>query len=165
MTDDIKFRRNGAQRVIDWSDQASTFLTKGEYMIKEFVEKFERNKSKVEVCFREKHPEDYKEVVKNVVSVLADDEYGSIGIDPERIHVIDDGDYQGMLLFVIAETGNPPSDYWYVAVSYGSCSGCDTLQNIRSYSDEKPTDEQVKDYMTLALHIVQGLKKIRDDEC
>jgi hypothetical protein len=135
---------------------------KGFKMIKEFAEKFESNKAKVEGFFREKHPEDYKEVVKNVVSVLADDEYGSI--DPERIHVIDDGDYQGTLLFVIAATGYQPSDYWYVKVSYGSCSGCDTLQSISGYSDERPNDEQIKDYMTLALHIVQGLKKMGDDE-
>lgn len=130
-------------------------------MIKEFVEKFESNKAKVEGFFREKHPEDYKEVVKNVVSVLTDDEYESI--DPERIYVIDDSDYHGTLLFVIAATGYQPSDYWYVKVSYGSCSGCDTLQSISNYSDEKPNDEQVKDYMTLALHIVQGLKKMEDD--
>ncbi len=133
-------------------------------MIKEFVEKFENNKAKIEDLFREKHPNDYKEVVKNVVSVLTDDEYGSI--DPERIHVIDDGDYQGTLLFIIAATGYQPSEYWYVKVYYGSCSGCDTLESIRDYSDGKPTDEQVKDYMTLALHIVQGLKKTGDDiEC
>lgn len=49
-------------------------------------------------------------------------------------------------------------------VGYGSCSGCDTLEAIRDYSSEKPTPEQVKDYMALALHIVQGLKKMGDDE-
>jgi hypothetical protein len=132
-------------------------------MIKEFVEKFENNKSKLEALFREKHPDDYAEVVKNVVSILTDDDDYSV-IDPERIHVIDDGDYQGTLLFVIAAKGYQPNDYWYVKVSYGSCSGCDTLQGIRNYEDDKPNDEQVKDYMTLALHIVQGLKKMGDED-
>jgi len=47
--------------------------------------------------------------------------------------------------------------------TYGSCSGCDTLQAIQGYSDESPSDEQVKDYMELALHIVQGLKKMEDE--
>ena len=131
-------------------------------MIQEFVEKFEKDKVKLEDMFRSKHPENYKEVVKNVVSVLTDDEpYDSI--DPERIHSVDDGDYQGTLVFIIGAKGYQPSDYWYVKVSYGSCSGCDTLQAINGYSDTAPSEEQVQDYMTLALHIVQGLKKMGED--
>jgi hypothetical protein len=35
---------------------------------------------------------------------------------------------------------------------------------IRSYSDGPPQDEQVRDYMTLALHIVQGLREMGDSE-
>lgn len=31
------------------------------------------------------------------------------------------------------------------------------------YSDEAPTDAQVNDYMTLALHIVQGIKAMQED--
>ena len=49
-------------------------------------------------------------------------------------------------------------------VGYGSCSGCDTLEGIRHYNDDKPTEEQVRDYMTLALHIVQGMKRMGDGE-
>ena len=132
-------------------------------MIKEFVERFENNRDKLAELFRNKHPDNYEEVVKNVVSIVTDiNEYDSI--DPERIHVVDDGDYQGTLVFVIGAKGYQPSDYWYVKVGYGSCSGCDTLQSIREYDDKPPTEEQVKDYMTLALHIVQGLKKMGDDE-
>ena len=33
-------------------------------------------------------------------------------------------------------------------VGYGSCSGCDTLEGIRYYNDDKPTEEQVRDYAT-----------------
>ena len=81
---------------------------------------------------------------------------------PERIHKIDDGDYQGTLLFVIAAKGYQPSKYWAVSVGYGSCSGCDTLEGIKSDGDygESPNKQQIADYMTLALHIVQGLKQI-----
>ena len=78
--------------------------------------------------------------------------------DPERIHRIDDGNYQGTLVYVIGEKGYQPDKYWYVKVDYGSCSGCDTLEGIRDYTDDAPTDEQAKDYMTVALHIVQGMK-------
>jgi hypothetical protein len=93
------------------------------------------------------------------------DRYGEP--DPTRIHQIDDGDYQGTLLFVIAASGYQPSDYWYVKVGYGSCSGCDTLQAIDGYggySDEAPSKDQVDDYMTLALHIIQGLKSMQGEQ-
>lgn len=130
-------------------------------MIKEFVELYLKRKSELEELFRAKHPDDYKEVVKNVITVLKTDDYDSIS--PGLIHEIDDGDYQGTLVYVIGAEGYQPSDYWYVKVGYGSCSGCDTLQAIREYSDEPPTQEQIKDYMTLCLHIVQGLKKMGDD--
>ncbi len=130
-------------------------------MIQEFVTKWEARKHLIEAKFREKHPGDYSEIVKSVVSVLAD-ENGYGDMDAEKIHKIDDGDYQGTLLFIIPEKCYQPSKYWAVYVGYGSCSGCDTLQSINGYSDEKPTDEQVKEYMTLALHIVQGLKLIGD---
>jgi hypothetical protein len=131
-------------------------------MIQEFVDKFMEGKVQIEDAFKEKAPESYKEIVEKVISLLHDDDaYDSV--DPERIHEIDDGDYQGTLLYVIAASGYQPDDYWYVKVGYGSCSGCDTLESISGYSDEKPTDDQVKDYMTLALHIVQGLKKMGED--
>lgn len=132
-------------------------------MITEFVERFMAGKPKLEAMFSEEHPDNYKAIVEAVVTLLNNGEdYGSP--DPERIHELDDGEYQGTLVYVIAASGYQPSNYWYVKVSYGSCSGCDTLERIRDYWGDKPTEEQVRDYMTLALHIVQGLKKMGDDE-
>lgn len=132
-------------------------------MIQEFVNRYMDKKDLLSATFAE-HPEDYKEIVKNVISVITeDDDYGDFNPDPERIHEIDDGNCQGSLVYVIGAKGYEPSDYWYVKVGYGSCSGCDTLESIKGYIDEPSTDEQVKDYMTLALHIVQGLKKMGDD--
>lgn len=133
-------------------------------MDKKIVAAWDANKAKVQAFFEAGHPESYKAVIAAVVQMLHDasDEYAKP--DPERIHEIDDSHYQGTLVYVIGATGYQPSDYWYVKVSYGSCSGCDTLEGIRSHSDGKPTEEQVRDYMTLALHIVQGLKKMSDDE-
>lgn len=131
-------------------------------MIQKFVDRFMQKKPELVEFFSAKHPEDYQEIVKKVVEVLADE--GSFsGPDPERITVIDHGHYQGTLLFVIAEKGYQPDDYWYVMVSYGSCSGCDTLQAIRGYNDQ-PDEQQVNNYMTLALHIVQRLKKMENDD-
>ena len=47
---------------------------------------------------------------------------------------------------------------------YGSCSGCDTLLGINEYEDGLPNEEQVKDYMTLCLHLIQKLKPLTDTE-
>jgi hypothetical protein len=133
-------------------------------MITEFVKRFDAARDALRAQFAAAHPESYEAIVRAVIEVVrdADDEYDSP--DPARIHVIDDGDYQGTLLFVIAAGGYQPSDYWYVKVGYGSCSGCDTLEAIRNYDDEPPTAEQAEQYLTLALHIVQGLKKMGDEE-
>jgi len=128
-------------------------------MIKEFVEKWEDGKPAVEQKFRQSHPDTYEDIVKTVIEVLGAGEDYDVP-DPDRIHVITDGDYQGTLLFIIGAKGYQPHDYWAVKVYYGSCSGCDTLQGIRDYEDDPPNPEQVKDYMTLALHIVQELKKL-----
>lgn len=130
-------------------------------MIKKFVKRFEASEETLREVFRKEHPEDYRDIVKHVVQVLHDDSYGSIS--PDLIHEINDGSYQGTLLYVIGSGEYQPSDYWYVKVGYGSCSACDTLQCIRDYSEEKPTEQQVNDYMTLALHIVQSLKKMSED--
>ena len=131
-------------------------------MIQNFIDRFTTNQAAIEAKFRAAHPESYEDVVRVVVDAVKGDEYDHM--DPSRIHTIDDGDYQGTLLFVIASSGYQPSKYWYVKVGYGSCSGCDTLQDIRGYTDEPVTDQQLRDYMTLALHIVQGLKEMSDDE-
>lgn len=131
-------------------------------MIQEFVDRFMAAKPRLMEEFSAHHPEDYKEIVRAVVTALNGE--AGWGPDPDRIHQIDDGDYQGTLVFVIAAQGYQPSDYWYVKVGYGSCSVCDTLQAISSYSSEPPTAEQARDYWTLALHIVQGMKKMGDDE-
>jgi hypothetical protein len=131
-------------------------------MIQEFVKCWDQRKGEIEAKFRVKHPDDYEEIVRAVVEILGDgDSYRKP--DPTRIHSIDDGHYQGTLVFVIGADGYQPDDYWFVKVGYGSCSGCDTLEAISGYSDEPPTDEQVSQYMTLALHILQGLKEMKEE--
>ena len=133
-------------------------------MEKDLIKRYFENKEQVLKAFTEKHPKDYAEIVEAVIKAIYGDDVGHFGLpDPERIHQIDDGDCQGTLVFVIAGDGCQPQDYWYVKVSYGSCSGCDTLQRISNYSHETPSREQIADYMTLALHIVQGLKKMGED--
>ena len=128
-------------------------------MIQKFIDRYMGRKGELKALFASKHPEDYKSIVQAVVKVLHDESDDECP-DPERVHEIDDGDYQGTLVYIIGATGYQPSTYWAVMVNYGSCSGCDTLESIRHYSNETPTDDQVNDYMTLALHIAQGIKPI-----
>lgn len=130
-------------------------------MIKEFVDKWEANKKAIRSVFQRRHPDRYSDIVRAVIEAISHgEEYD--WPDPERIVEIDHGDYQGMLLYVIGAKGYQPSTYWFVTVDYGSCSGCDTLQEIKDLNweaeDTVPTSKQVDQYMTLALHIVQGIK-------
>ena len=129
-------------------------------MDKAIVAAWDENKAKVQAVFEAAHPKDYKTVIRSVVQMLHDasDEYTKP--DPERIHEIDDGDYQGTLVYVIGATGYQPDDYWYVKVSYGSCSVSHPLEAIRNYEDGVPSEDQVKQYMLLALYVVQGMRQM-----
>lgn len=97
----------------------------------------------------------YDDIVRIVIDAIHEDNDDP---NPNAIHEIDDGDYQGTLLFVIPEDLYQPYDYWYVKVAYGSCSGCDTLLSILYGSDDR--EQQINDLFTLALHILQRLKKM-----
>lgn len=136
-------------------------------MIQTFVDCFISKEQEVRTYFAHKHPETYREIVELVIKTIQGSaKYAWTEPDPEKIHEIDDGDYQGTLLYVIPAKGYQPNDYWYVKVYYGSCSGCDTLQNIFSEGKygEPPNPEQVKEYYQLALNVVQNLKPMQEIE-
>lgn len=129
-------------------------------MIEKFVRIWDEHKEEVEEVYRANHPNDYFSIVENIITLLNkyDEDYNKPSTE---IHAINDGDYQGTLLFLIPTDTYQPDEYYYVKVYYGSCSGCDTLGAIRSYEyDKAPSEEQVKDYMMLSLHIIQCLKMI-----
>ena len=132
-------------------------------MIQVFVDRFMERKAKLRELLS-KRPDSYKAILEILVDVVSDGEDGSYGeeLDKSRIHEIDDGDYQGTLVFVIGACGYQPSAYWYTRVSYGSCSGCDTLQAVRGWDDEISKDE-IDGYETLALHMLQAMKRMGDD--
>ena len=88
-----------------------------------------------------------------------------LGIEDMRTHEIDDGDYQGTMIYLItdADIYQPnPTNYYVTYVAYGSCSCCDTLQGIQADGDyfDYPTNDQLDQYMTLCLHMVQRMKKL-----
>ncbi len=130
-------------------------------MIQNFVDCFMDARETIKTDLRTNPPRGYDDLVKRLIVVLANvhDDHGSP--DPERIHIIDDGDYQGTQLYIIAAQGYQPSTYWAIFVDYGSCSGCDTFESISSLSyGDTLTDEQVDEYWTLMLHMVQSMKAI-----
>ncbi len=81
--------------------------------------------------------------------------------DNSRISAINDGSYQGTMLFLIPIKDDCPAanDYLMSYICYGSCSICDTLERIQnlfylgSYP-KFPVEQQVKDYMMLCKDIV-----------
>lgn len=127
-------------------------------MIQPFVDRFMAAEADLMAEFRATRPESYEALVTRLVQVLAaGDKYRDP--DPARITVIDHGDYQGTLLFVIAAGGYQPDQFWTIKVSYGSCSGCDTFQAIRGWSDEI-SEQEARDYWTLMLHMVQQMREV-----
>ena len=145
-------------------------------MIREFVEHWEKNKDNLR-DYLKTHPQEgygeYKDLVKLLFDHVINPErekpsywhYNS-AYNTDNILVIDDGDYQGTLIFILHENAYQPgvAEYVYTHVYYGSCSGCDTLLGISSYSSDLPTDEQVEDYMELCLHLLQHCKRMVDEE-
>ena len=100
-------------------------------------------------------------VVKHILNGDIDESSEYEQWDDTRITIVDNGDYQGTLLFIIPQKTYQPQEFEYLItyVNYGSCSGCDTLQSIQLFSGDKPTDSQLKDYMTLCKDLVCNMVK------
>lgn len=139
-------------------------------MIKEFVEKWDKYKGNLENYFRnteQKEYQDYKDIVKalfeNVINQGETDYWNKFNI--EKMTLIDDGDYQGTQIFIIPLDTYQPNveDYVVTNTYYGSCSGCDTLQGISYYEQGLPSENQVKAYMKLSLHLLQKCKWLEEE--
>ena len=98
----------------------------------------------------------YKDIVELTFDVMFNYEGAYPALATNSITEIDDGDYQGTLLYLIPfETYQPDaSRYLLTHVGYGSCSGCDTLQAIQDWSDNTLTEEQIRGFMTLCKDIL-----------
>jgi hypothetical protein len=141
-------------------------------MIKKFVNAWDENNGKLEEYIKTTNQYQYNSYDK-LVRILFDkvinpyikeqSEGYTDTFDIDRIHVIDDGDYQGTQLFIIPlDTYQPCSyDYVWTCHDYGSCSGCDLLMSISGYDDGIPSDKQVDDYMKLFLNLLQSCDYIK----
>lgn len=140
-------------------------------MIKFCLDQWEKNKYKLKTTFESEdfakrfHDCEYEDLV-----VLVVDKILNPGIDFDwdcwdstRITMVDNGDYQGTLLFLIPRNTYQPSedDYLMTYVGYGSCCGCDTLLQIRDvegdYDSELLNEVQIKDLMTLCKDLVTNM--------
>jgi hypothetical protein len=134
-------------------------------MLMQFVAAFDNVRNHLTETFRDVSSITYDGLLRTTIKAIAEDmshnkrlDYWDGEIpDPDRITVIDDGDYQGSLVFVIGARGYQPSSYWLTRAAYGSCSACDTLQGIL---DEQDPNARAQQLMTLALHMVQRLKEV-----
>jgi hypothetical protein len=134
-------------------------------MIIELVKQWEENKHKLEEYFKTTNQDEYRsyeDIVKKIFEICIPKAINNGSWDLESMTVIDDGHYQGTQIFIIPIDSYQPSveDYVMTDTYYGSCSGCDTLLSICDYGDGLPDDEQIKEYMTLALHLVQKIKRL-----
>ena len=136
-------------------------------MIKLFAKAWEKNSKNLEKWFAENTQDkysDYKVIWKAVLDIVVNPIMRR-PFDTERITEVDDGEYQGTLLFITPFDTYQPCHYEYVLtfVDYGSCSGCDTLLAINHFDDaDLPTELQVKEYMKLALDMLQAARPIFD---
>ena len=101
---------------------------------------------------------EYKDLVKlTVMFILNDENEWSVN----KIKEIDDGDYQGILLYLIPEDTYQPdsSEYLMTFVEYGSCSGCDTLLGIQCFLDVRSRDKSIDDLMNLCKDLICNMIK------
>lgn len=138
-------------------------------MVKNFANSWYKNKDKLEKYFKT-HKQSkymsYRDLVKLIFDIIINPELNCEEYDTDNIMVLDDGDYQGTQIFILHRKTYQPSieDYVYTNVSYGSCSYCDTLLSISEYDYGLPNKNQVKDYMTLCLHLLQRCVFMKDEE-
>ena len=125
-------------------------------MIQHYVDRFMAAEAAIKKELASQNYWSYGSLVEMLIKHLHDDDYHR-SVDPERITVIDHGHYQGTLVYIIGCTGYQPSTYYSIKVSYGSCSGCDTICGINEDDDR---DRAINDYFTLMLHMVQEMKEL-----
>jgi len=137
-------------------------------MIAEFIQAWDARKDNLAYWFRTTPQEilSYEVILKAIIDEVINPTLDGKKWDSEKIHTIDDGDYQGCQIFIVPmdEYQPSPCQYFTTYQNYGSCSGCDLLEGIRNYYNSIPTEEQVKEYMMLALHLLQRCRYFIDHE-
>ncbi len=127
-------------------------------MILNYVKQWEERKHLLEQWLTKNEPNSYQFIYETLFRlVITRSERGELEWDWKRFRKFDDGTFQGNQIFILCSNVYQPelTDYIFTSVAYGSCSACDTFQWVEMLQDK---EERVKQYMTLALHMVQETK-------
>lgn len=144
-------------------------------MIQDFVDAWLERKDIYEDWIKSLNQEErrwslsYSDLVKKLIEVVINPylidstelDYFE-GYDIDKMTIIDDGEYQGTLIFIIPEDTYQPdvSDYIYTTINYGSCTVCDALECALSQEKE----DCIKQLMTISLHLIEGFKYLYERE-
>lgn len=122
-------------------------------MLKYCINKWEENRGKLKKAIQELDGYiSYTELMKLVVKHIFGDEW-----DDKEITAIDNGDYQGTIIFAFHKKTYQPyaSQYLMTYISYGSCSLCDALE--AAFFENETEEETVLDLMNICLHLIQNM--------
>lgn len=141
-------------------------------MIKDFVNLWYKNKNclkkVIEDKVENKYIFGYRDLLAMILKYVINDKDYEYDFSTENIKVIDDGDYEGTLIYVFHKKIYCPNeyDYYFTCTYYGSCSFCDTMMAINDIisSDKGKKDIAVRDLMTEALHLIQNMRKLIPNE-
>lgn len=133
-------------------------------MLRYCLDKWNNNKDFLEAKLREHttlYNCSYEDIVKLVVEHVLNNGDDDYRWSTDGITMIDDGDYQGTLLFLIPQKTYQPSEYEYLMtyIGYGSCSVCDYLQSIQPWEKRNLNDDEVKSFMGLCKDILTNMIK------
>lgn len=136
-------------------------------MLKIIVSQWEKNKDELRSVLSKIDLNDigWADLVRLTFEIIYNNDLAEIEcdmLDLEAIHEIDDGNYQGTLLFLIPFKSYQPREYEYLMtyVGYGSCSGCDALLSIRS---GETCEAKVNEFMGLCKDILTNTIKPYND--
>lgn len=103
----------------------------------------------------------YTDLVKLTFEIVFNESDEKHRLDLDKITEIDNGEYQGTVLYLIPFATYQPCEFEYLMtyVGYGSCSGCDTLQAIQNYKNNLLSEKQISDFMTLCKDILTNTIK------
>lgn len=123
-------------------------------MQKELIERWNNRKKEVKKCVIQLIRETngvfgYKELAKIICEKVC---------LKYRLYVVDNGDYEGDLFFLFDEMWSDPKSILISYLTYGSCSACDTLENILTDIGSKKINQIIDGIMAIMLHIIQRIK-------
>lgn len=126
-------------------------------MVKEVIEAYEKARPNIKAWLKVNHPKSEEELVKRMFLEM---KQVGLNVDVDSIVKINN-EFTWSLMFVIPITSIfkdgkfATYTYYTIALAYGSHPASDMFLYIQRKMGLHPTKQQVKDYMTMALHLVQ----------